>query len=102
MSLFGLLFDQVTRAEWDALVLKVNQILAKEQSIMTVVDDLVAAVAAEKTVEDSAVKLLQQLVADLQTANAISPADVQKVIDSVKANTQALADAVTANTPAAP
>ena len=69
---------------------------------MTVLDDLVAAVAAEKTVEDSAIKLLEQLFVELQAANQVSPAAVQAVIDSVKANTQALSDAVVANTPAAP
>jgi len=69
---------------------------------MSVVDDLVAAVSAEKTVEDSAIALLQSLASQLNAANAISPDAVQTVINSIQSNTAALSAAVTANTPAAP
>lgn len=69
--------------------------------LMAKIDDLTAAVAAEKSVEDSAVALLNGLSAQLTAALASStPNDaVQTVIDSINANATSLASAVTANTP---
>jgi hypothetical protein len=65
------------------------------------------AVAAEKTVEDSAVALLTGLtaqIADLiaKSGNTVDPADLQAIVDQVKADTADLAAAVSANTPAVP
>ena len=74
-----------------------------EDKIMATIDDVVSAVAAEKTVVDSAVALLNQLTAMLQAAIASGdPAKIQPAIDAINANKAELADAVTANTPAAP
>src|SRR6516162_5076888 len=65
--------------------------------------DLLNAVNAEKTVDQSAVTLLNGLTAKIQElANkgpSISSADLQKVIDGIKANTDSLSAAVKANTP---
>ena len=70
---------------------------------MATLADITAAVAAEKTVEDSVVALLQTLSADLKAALASNdPAAMQAVVDQIDANAKALADAVSANTPAAP
>lgn len=70
---------------------------------MSKIDDLTAAVTAEKTVEDSAIALLNGLSQQLKDALASGNTDaaVQTVIDSLAANTSALSAAVTANTPAA-
>jgi len=67
-------------------------------------DDLTAAVAAEKTVVESAVVLLNTLKQKLDEAIASMPQDdgaaLQALSDEVGAQTKALADAVAANTPA--
>jgi hypothetical protein len=82
---------------------KLNLLLTKENKLMATVADIQAAVAAEKTVEDSAVTLLQQLTTLLKDAVAANdPVALQAVVDSLTANSAALASAVTANTPAAP
>jgi len=61
---------------------------------------LTAAVARDKTVNESAATLLGQL-ADLIRATAGDAAAVNALADSLDAQQQALADAVVANTPAA-
>lgn len=64
--------------------------------------DLQNQVAAELTVEQSAVTLLQQLAAAVSAANGVSPDAVEAVVAQIKAHADALAAAVTANTPVAP
>lgn len=74
--------------------------------IMSALDDLKAEVAAVRTVEDSAVALingLAQALKDAQGADgSISAADAASVISDMEAGKQELADSLTANTPAAP
>jgi hypothetical protein len=73
-----------------------------EARLMSVLSDLQARVAAEDTVIDSAITLLQGLKTQLDAAVASGdPAALQALSDDIGAKTQALADAVTANTPAA-
>ncbi len=65
------------------------------------------AVAAEKTVEDSAVALLTGLtskIADLIAAsgNTVDPAELKAIVDQVNGDAAALAAAVSANTPVVP
>jgi hypothetical protein len=69
---------------------------------------LAADVAAEKTVEDSAIALLNGIpavvakaLADAGVNDAASAAAVAAIDASIKANSATLSDAVTANTPAA-
>lgn len=72
-------------------------------SMSQVVDDLVAQVAAQKTVVDSVKTLLSQLFTLVQ--QGISTGDLakaQQALDDLKAQDQALTDAVTANTPPTP
>jgi hypothetical protein len=105
-----------------------NQLLARLESLMTSIDDmkatlqakidkLTADVAAESTVEQSAVALLQGLSASVgslkqQLADAIAAGGdasvLQPIADaadalasSIESNTASLSAAVTANTPAA-
>lgn len=75
---------------------------------MAQIDDLSAAVAAESTMDDSIIKMLNGLVDQLkaaQTAPAASGAQaasnpaLDEVIANIQANTKRLSDAVVANTP---
>lgn len=72
---------------------------------MAQIDDLIAAVAAETTVNASAVKLINSLPALILSAQSTDNAATnQKLADlakTVQANADALSAAVTANTPAA-
>ncbi len=73
------------------------------ERIMAMLDDLQAQVAANGTVIQSVITLVQGLVVKLQAAlDANDPAKVQAVIDQLKAQDQALAAAVAANTPTPP
>jgi len=68
-------------------------------------DNLTAAVNAEKTVEQSVITLLGTLSSELQaalTASGTPDPAIQSIADQITANTAALAAAVTANTPASP
>lgn len=69
---------------------------------MAKIDDLKAAVAAETTVDQSVITLLNGLTAQIAAlkGTTVTDADLQSVIDSVNANAAALSAAVTANTPA--
>jgi hypothetical protein len=74
-------------------------ILNNQEKMMATLADIQAAVAAEKTVEDSVVALLGQISQQLKDAIAANdPAAMQAVVDQIDANTKALSDAVTANT----
>lgn len=74
----------------------------KLNKIMKTIDELIAAVQAEKTVTDSAVALLNGLSSQLKVAIATGdPAKLQALSDSIDAQTKELSDAVAANTPAA-
>jgi hypothetical protein len=77
-------------------------ILSNQEKIMATLADIQAAVAAEKTVEDSVVALLGQISQQLKDAIAANdPAAMQAVVDQIDANTAALSKAVTDNTPTA-
>jgi uncharacterized spore protein YtfJ len=99
------------------IITKLNSIMGSLQQIQDQNTALMAAVAAEDTVIDSAVTLitgfgatlaaLQQQLADA-IANGVNQADVQAVADSmgatvadITAKKDALAAAVSANTPTA-
>lgn len=86
----------------DASVLAaLSQLQQQLGAIMATLADLQAAVAAEDTVIDSAITLLQGLAAQIA---ALTPnqAAIDALAADVSAKTQSLAAAVTANTPAAP
>jgi hypothetical protein len=86
----------------DQVLALVRQIAQQETAEMATLTDVETAVAAERTVEDSVVTLLNGLAAQLKAALAANdPAAVQAVVDQITANTQAMSAAVTANTAAA-
>lgn len=92
-----------TAALQQPLLTQIQQQLTKLQqqgmTEMATLADIQAAVAAEKTVEDSAITLLTQIHQALVDALAANdPAAVQAVVDQLAANTTALAAAVSANT----
>jgi len=78
-----------------------KSILEKENQIMAALDDLTAQVAANTTVEASAVTLIQGLAAQLAAAGT-DPAKLASLQASLKTSADSLAAAITANTPAAP
>lgn len=61
--------------------------------------DLQAQVAAETTVEQSAITLINGLSAQLTAAQGVSPSAVEAVIAQFQASAANLAQAVTLNTP---
>ena len=74
---------------------------------MALLDNLTAAVAAETTVDQSAVTLINGMAAQIQTlinnsGNTVDPVALQNLVNQMTANATPLAAAVTANTPAAP
>ena len=90
------------------LTLRVDspEIRATLEAIMSKLDDLAAAVAAESTVIDSAITLINGMNAQLQELQkeladaGIYTTKIQALIDKTTTKTQALADSVAANTPA--
>ena len=79
-------------------------ILHKLEKIMASLDETLAAVNAESTVDDSIIALLQGLAAQI-AAGGLSPADQAKVdaiFAAAQANSVKVSAAVTANTPASP
>lgn len=70
---------------------------------MATIQDLTAAVAAESSVDDSIVALLNNIVQQLKDAQASNdPAALDAVVQGIQANTKKIQDAVTANTPVTP
>jgi len=74
--------------------------LSKQEAIMAALDDLQAAVAAEDTVIDSAIALINGIPA-LIAAAGTDPAKLAALQADITAKSGALAAAVAANTPAA-
>lgn len=70
---------------------------------MATISDVQSAIAAQSTVEDSVITLLNGIVQQLKDAQASNdPAALDAVVASIQANTDKLSSAVTANTPASP
>src|SRR6266403_1838817 len=79
---------------------KVGLILNQQETIMSALDDLQAAVAAEDTVIDSAITLINGIPA-LIAAAGTDPTKLAALSADITAKSKSLADAVAANTPAA-
>jgi hypothetical protein len=90
---------------WDEppqeVVRMLRLILVRLETMMAAIDDLTAAVAAEDTVIDSAVTLLNGIPA-LIAAAGVDPAALTALQADIQAKTAALAAAVIVGTPAAP
>lgn len=87
---------------WAIKILNKLELVINKESIMSKeLDDLTAAVAAEDTVIDSAVTLINGIPA-LIAAAGTDPAKLQALSADITAKSSALAAAVAAGTPAAP
>jgi hypothetical protein len=75
--------------------------LTKQETIMAAIDDLQAAVAAEDTVIDSAITLINGIPA-LIAAAGTDQVKLAALQADITAKSKSLADAVVAGTPAAP
>jgi len=84
----------------DILSDQIGLIRSNLETIMSAIDDLQAAVAAEDTVIDSAITLISGIPA-LIAAAGVDPAKLAALQTDITTKTKALADAVAANTPAA-
>lgn len=73
---------------------------AERIDLMAFIDDLEAAVAQEKTVDDSIIALLDQIAQALKDAG-VDPARQAAVLAALQAEQDRITAAVTANTPAA-
>jgi hypothetical protein len=78
---------------------KLDSIQTKETHIMAALDALTAQVAANTTVEGSALTLIQGLAAQLAAAGS-NPTALAALQTQLKTSADALAAAVAANTPA--
>lgn len=85
------------------MLAKLDAILKREATMAVDVSKIQADVAAQTTVTQSAVALLQQLTDALKNIPPSTDPQTQAAIDalaqSIEANTASLADAITKNTP---
>lgn len=88
-------------AKLDLIVRLLSLVLRKENAMADTLDEIVADVAQETTVEQSVLTLLNGIAAQLAAA-AQDPAKLAALHTSLQANITALTAAVTANTSAAP
>lgn len=81
-----------------------KQILTNTEKLMASIQDVINDVAAESTVDDSIIALLNGISAQLAAALAAggSPAQIQAIKDGLDANIAKINAAITANTPPAP
>jgi hypothetical protein len=93
--------DHEVRARLDAILDKLGLVVSNQEKMMSAIDDLQAAVAAEDTVIDSAITLIQGIPA-LIAAAGVDPAKLTALQNDITTKSSALAAAVAANTPAAP
>ena len=85
----------------DRLLYVMEAVLEKEKGMSQAMDDLATQVAANTTVEESAVTLINGLAGQLANAGT-DPAKVQALQQSLKASADDLAAAIAANTVADP
>lgn len=98
-------FDQAGDARHAELVGLLNVIIQKENILMSTLDDLVASVAAEDTVIDGTVALIQGLIAQVAAlkttqTDPATGAKIDALVADTQAKTAALAAANLAGTPA--
>jgi pyridoxine 5'-phosphate synthase PdxJ len=88
----------VIEAKLNLLLAIIARMEQKENEMALSLDALTAQVAANTTVEQSAITLINGLAAQI-TAAAGDPAKVSALADQLKTSATALAAAITANTP---
>jgi hypothetical protein len=97
-------FQSLLLSKLDNVIRVLDLQLEENRKMSEVLDRLVAEVAAVRTVEESAVTLINGLVSQLQvlsaqlTAQGLDNAVVEQAIADLQNSTTALSDAVAANT----
>ena len=96
--------QQLNHAFMGITVRALQAILNKLEKLMASLDETLAAVNAESTVDDSIIALLQGLAAQIGNSglSAADQAKVDQIFAQAQANAAKVSAAVTANTPAAP
>lgn len=84
----------------DAILSLLTKLMRKVDKMSAELDRLTAAVAAEKTADDSLIALVQGLAQQIRD-NATDPAALTALADSLDADQAAIAAAVAENTPPA-
>lgn len=92
--------DKEVLSRFDRLETKLDLVLKNQEAIMSAIDDLTTAVAAEDTVIDSAVVLLQG-IPGLISAAGTDPAKLAALQTDIQNKTAQLAAAVLVGTPTA-
>lgn len=96
-------FQYLFNTKLDLILNLLIHVLNKENILMATIQDVNAAIAAESSVDDSIIVLLNGIVQQLKDAQASNdPAALDTVIAGITANTKKIQDAVTANTPVTP
>jgi len=93
--------DSETNQKLDKIIQMLGIIQRKEDTMSAELDALTVQVAANTTVEQSAITLIQGLATQI-AALKNDPAAITALSASLKNSADALAAAITANTPAAP
>ena len=93
--------DPEVRARLDDILDQLGLVVSNQETMMAAIDDLQAAVAAEDTVIDSAITLIQGIPA-LIAAAGVDPAKLAALQSDITTKSSALAAAVAQNTPASP
>ena len=92
-------YKQTVHDKLDLVLRLLVHIINKENHLMATIQDVSAAVAAESTVDDSIIVLLNGIVQQLKDAQASNdPAALDVVVANIQANTAKIQAAVTANT----
>lgn len=91
--------DTTSNQKLDLIISLLKEALKKEEIIMKELDDLTAQVAANESVEASAILLIQGIAARIEAAG-VDPAKLADLSSSLKTSADALSAAVVANTPA--
>lgn len=102
------MFDRVLREQLNRMEYKLDILIKKGNLMNQTTQQVLDAVTAETTLEQSAIALISNLQTQLTAALAnttIDPADqanLNTIFTDLQANATALSAALTANTPAAP
>lgn len=91
------MFNNRIEAKLDLVIMLLGLVLRKEQVVADTLDEIVADVASETTVENSIITLLNGIAAQLAAAQQ-DPAKLAALHASLTANIAAMTVAVTANT----
>lgn len=95
--------EKLVHEKLDYIIQLLHRVVQLEGHEMAILDDLTTEVEETKTVQASAIALLQGLKAKLDAAIASgNPAALKALSDALNVSSNDLAAAITANTPAEP